>query len=110
MSESIKVDVTTTAGGLLVKIKDPRWTVKATAGGILIKPIAPDIEEALTRSLKANDPSTILALLRADLRAVPVARLRAICRKAGISRGGRKVELIERIVAARAITLKQEVG
>lgn len=106
MSTDIKVNVTQTQGGLLVKIEDPGWTVKATAGGILIKPVAIDLEEALARSLKANDPATVLKLLRADLRAVPLARLRAMCRRAGISRRGRKVELIERLVTARAITLK----
>lgn len=96
---SIKVDVTKTQGGLLVKIDDPRWQVKQTAAGILIKPVpGSELEQALDASIKAMNPGEILARLRGELRGLYVDRLRDMCRKAGLSKKGRKAELIERLI------------
>lgn len=100
MEKQIKVNVAPQAGGgLLVSIDDPRWSVKLTSAGILIRPVpGAALSEELKKSIEARNPTAILAALRAELRGMRVHELRDLCGKAELSKDGRKPELIERLV------------
>lgn len=105
MSKGVKLQVETQKEGILVTLDDPRWSIEATKGGILIKPkpspsavASRDLSPALQASLDALDPKKIAAKLAAELMAETTAELRRRVRRLHLPVSGNKRALVERLV------------